>query len=178
MIQFLRHFRDDEEASVAVETIIMLPALFWAYMGLFTIFDVYREHAVQQKAAYTISDVISRETTPLNSTYLAGTREMLSFLTSQDSSKVALRVTSVRYDAGDKKFKRDWSKTSGWVSNYSDSDVAALTAQLPTVPNNERVTIVETFTKYTPTFKTGLQDRTIHNFVFTRPRYAPRVLWD
>jgi len=103
---------------------------------------------------------------------------MLSFLTSQDSSNVALRVTSAHYDAGNKKFRLDWSKTSGWVGNYSDSDVAALTAQLPTVPNNERVTIVETFTKYTPTFKTGLQDRTIHNFVFTRPRYAPRVLWE
>jgi len=45
------------------------------------------------------------------------------------------------------------------------------------MPHNERLTIVETFVKYDPPFNSGLSNHEITNFVFTRPRYAPRVLW-
>ncbi|MEL6450040.1 MAG: TadE/TadG family type IV pilus assembly protein [Pseudomonadota bacterium] len=174
---YLSRFRSDEGGSIAVETVIILPILFWAYLSMFAIFDAYRQHAVNQKAAYTIGDIVSRETTPLDSAYLTGVREMLAYLTANKTGDVSVRITSVRYDANKKQYRRDWSKEKGWNSPLTNNQVKALKDDLPILPHNERVMVVETFVKYDPPFETGLMDREIHNFVFTRPRYAPRVLW-
>ena len=173
----LRGFRDDDRGSIAVETIIILPVLFWAYLSMFAIFDAYRQHSINQKAAYTISDVISRETNGIDDAYLNGTREMLGYLTANELTEVSIRVTSVRYNLNDDSYKRDWSEAAGWVGPLSNNDVEGLEDDLPILPHNERVVVVETFVKYDPPFNTGLQEREIHNFVFTRPRYAPQVLW-
>lgn len=175
---FLRGFRDDDQGSIAVETILILPVLFWAYLSMFAIFDAYRQHSINQKAAFTLGDIISRETTPLDNAYLTGAREMLSYLTANPLDDVAIRVTSVKYDATNDIYKRDWSEEKGWMPALSNNDVKALKDNLPVMPHNERVMVVETFVKYNPPFNTGLQEREIHNFVFTRPRYAPRVLWN
>ena len=177
LLKQIRRFRDDETGSIAVETVLILPMLFWAYLSMFAIFDAYRQHSLNQKAAYTIGDIISRETNPLDAAYLTGTRKMLAYLTANSNSDVALRVTSVRYDANNDIYKRDWSKRRGWMPELSNTAVKALKDDLPIMPHNERVMVVETFVKYDPPFNTGLQNREIHNFVFTRPRYAPRVLW-
>ncbi|MEO1464356.1 MAG: hypothetical protein AAFU82_18975, partial [Pseudomonadota bacterium] len=85
--------------------------------------------------------------------------------------------TSVRWNGDNNVYERDWSQAKGWVSAMTDAQVAGLQPSLPVMPHNERVMVVETFVKFEPVFDVGLQDRTIQNFVFTRPRYAPRVLW-
>lgn len=174
----LRRFRDDEKGSIAVETVLIVPMIFWVYLTIFSIFDAYRHHSINQKAAFTIGDIISRETTPLDMAYLNGSRELLAYLTTNSKSDVAIRVTSVKYDAINDVYQRDWSQKRGWVPALSNDDVAALKDDLPIMPHNERVMVVETFARYEAPFNTGLSDREIHNFVFTRPRYAPRVLWD
>jgi len=174
---FLKRFCKDETGSLAVETVVMLPVLFWAYLTMFTIFDVYRQHAINTKAAYTIGDLVSRETTPLDSSYLTGVREMLAYLTSNQTEDVSVRITSVRYDESAKNYERDWSEEKGWNSRLTAAQVEALKDNLPIMPDNERVIIVETFVKYEPPFQVGLNAREIQNFVFTRPRYAPQVLW-
>lgn len=172
---YLRGFRNDDQGSIAIETIILLPMLFWAYLTMFSVFDAYRQHATTQKAAYTIADVISRETNPLDDAYLNGTREMLAYLTGADVSNVALRVTSVRYNANQDTYQRDWSEADGSTTALTNSQVGALEDDLPILPHNERIMVVETFVNYHPPFNIGLGDREIHNFVFTRPRYAPQV---
>lgn len=177
LYHYLNGFCRKEDGTIAVETVLILPVLFWGYVSLFAIFDAYRQHAVTQKAAYTLSDVVSRETTPIDTSYLSGSREMLAYLTAKTTSDVAIRITSVKYDGVNKVYKRDWSKAKGWMPALTNAMVAELADDLPTMPHNERVTVVETFVKYSAPFNTGLSDRTIHNFVFTRPRYAPRVLW-
>lgn len=173
----LRRFREDETGSIAVETILIIPMIFWVYLTIFSIFDAYRNHSINQKAAYTIGDIISRETTPLDKSYMNGLREFLAYLTANEATDVAIRVTSVRYDAVNDVYKRDWSRRRGWVSALDNTAVAALKDDLPVMPHNERVMVVETFSRYEAPFNTGLSDHEIHNFVFTRPRYAPRVLW-
>jgi hypothetical protein len=174
---YLKRFYKDETGSLAVETVIMLPVLFWAYLTMFTIFDVYRQHAINTKAAYTIGDLVSRETTPLDDSYITGVREMLAYLTSNQPEDVSERITSVRYDEGATIYTRDWSEQKGWNSRLTVDQVKALKDNLPIMPDNERVIIVETFVKYEPPFQVGLDAREIQNFVFTRPRYAPQVLW-
>lgn len=174
---WIKRYARDEDGSIAIEMMILLPMLFWAFLTLFAIFDAYRKHSLNQKAAFTIGDMVSRETAYVNSGYLNGTRELLSYLTNADLSDTAIRITSVKYDADNNIYKRDWSRALGWVEPLQNNKIANWHDRLPVMPHNERLMVVETFVKYDPPYDTGLSTHEIVNFVFTRPRYAPRVLW-
>ena len=169
-------FIKEEDGSSAVESMIMIPLVFFVLLSIFTLFDAFRQYAMHQKAAYTISDMISRETLPLDSTYLEWAHALFDTMTRapQDSS---LRVSIVRYDSRDNIIKLDWSKTRGNTTALSNNQVRNWTAKLPVMVHNERMIVVETFANYVAPFTTGLEDREIANFIFTRPRYAPQVLW-
>jgi hypothetical protein len=46
------------------------------------------------------------------------------------------------------------------------------------MPDNESITVVETWTRYIPPFNIGIGERDIYNFIFTRPRYAPNITFN
>lgn len=172
----LRGFVRDDEGNVAMEAMIVLPVMFWTFLSVFSIFDAFRTYSINNKAAYTIGDSISRETAPIDQAYLDGSLQLFEYL-SGSQGQSSLRVTSLYFDAGQNEFRTDWSKVSGAKPELSDGDVAGWTTKLPVVPNAERIMLVETWSTYDPPFKTGLEEREITNFVFTRPRFAPRVCW-
>lgn len=169
-------FRRDETGSVSLEAIIMMPLVFWTYLAMFSFFDAYQEYNVNQKAAYTISDMISRETLPLDAAYLDGVQELLDYLT-HSTTDAKVRVTSLRYNKDDLRFYVHWSRARGGQQPVTDSEVAAWTSRIPELTDGEYIVITETWTDYTTPFSVGLPDQLIENFVFTRPRYAPRVLY-
>lgn len=174
---FLRaDFARNEDGSIAVETVIILPMMFWAFLSMFSIFDAFRQYSINQKAAYTIGDMISRETVPIDNAYLNGAQDLFDYLT-RSRHESALRVSLLKWDAVNEIFTREWSQSRGWVIPLSDSNVTGWIDRLPIMRDNEFIVVVETWSKYDPPFNTGLEDREIRNFVFTRPRYAPRVLW-
>ena len=80
--RILNRFSRDDSGSVAMEAMIVLPAMFWAFLVCFSIFDTFRMYNINQKAAYTVGDAISRETVPLDSAYLSGMRQMFEYLAS------------------------------------------------------------------------------------------------
>jgi Flp pilus assembly protein TadG len=174
----LRRFARDEKGSIAIEAVIILPMMFWTFLALFASFHSYRTYAVNQKAAYTIADMISRQTNPIDDAYMVGAKQLLGYINNASSSDVSLRVTSVQYDGDSDTYLSDWSEAKGDVSPVSDSTVATWANRLPVMPDGERVIVVETFHDYDPPFNTGLVDRNVRNFVFTRPRYASRVCFD
>lgn len=178
MSRLLRRFRDDEKGGVALEALLMLPMLFWAYLSMYSYFHAYRTHSLNIKTAYAIGDVISRQTNPLDSAYMSGLHQMASYMSWTQPDNFALRITSVVYDAANDEYQKDWSETKGPVAPLSNTEVKNLASSLPVVPDGERVIVVETFEQYDPPFNMGLSDHEIHNFVFTRPRYAPRVCYD
>lgn len=169
-------FRRDD-GTIALEAMIILPMMFWSFLSVFSIFDTFRTYSINQKAAFTIGDAISRETAPLDAAYLTGALGLFEYL-SQSQGQSALRVSSLRWDGNRNRFYRDWSRTRGAVAELSNDDVQGWANKLPVLPHNERVMLVETWSQYDPPFATGLEQREIHNFVFTRPRFAPRVCWE
>lgn len=169
-------FVREENGNAAIETIIMVPAMFLCLLTFITLIDFTRMHGMHQKAAYTISDMISRETLPIDQDYLSGTNALLNTLT-RDPQTSTVRVTIVRYDADRDIFKLDWSKTNGYAQPLSNNQVRNWTDRLPHMVHNERMIVVETAAQYEPPFNIGLGNQQIENFIFTRPRYAPQVLW-
>lgn len=170
-------FRRDENGSAAIETVILIPALFGAWLAMFAIFDTYRHHSMSQKAGYMIGDMISRETNFLDPAYLVGTQKLLQFLTLAKLEDTAIRVSSIKYK--DNIYEKHWSKVQGeGPSELSGSEIALLSDRLPVMADGEYIVLVETWVEYDPPFDTGLATHDIENFVFTRPRYAPSVGWN
>ncbi len=172
----LTRFKRSEEGSIAVETVIMLPLMFWAYLAMYSTFDTFRMYNLNQTAAYTVGDAISRETQAIDPNYLQGMHELFEYLT-RGTGQTAIRVSSIWYDQENDRFHTDWSQVRGTVQPLTSEDVHSWHSKLPVMPNNERVTLVETWRDFDPLFETGLERRDIYNFVFTRPRYAPRTVW-
>ncbi|MGH1451880.1 MAG: TadE/TadG family type IV pilus assembly protein [Paracoccaceae bacterium] len=171
----LSRFRKDETGVMAVEAAVIAPMLAAAVLSSFAFFDGFRASGVNMKAAYTVSDMISRETDFINDEYLDGALGLFNFLSkSQDSAK--MRVTVVRWDGNNNIYKLDWSKVRGGPAALSNTDVRNMADKLPVMVHNERMILVETWTTY-DSFKEVFPQQEFYHYVFTRPRFAPQVVW-
>ena len=172
-----RRFGSGTRGSVSVEFVLMIPILFWAFMASFVFFDGYRQSSVNLKAAYTIGDLVSRETAAITDEYVDSMFALLGMLT-RATSPITLRISVARWDSGDNRYYIDWSEARGTgILAMTDADILALQAELPLMPDNERVILIETTNTFVPLFNVGLGNVDLDNFVFTRPRFAPQVVF-
>lgn len=169
-------FARNEQGAAHIEAMIMIPLMFAVMMASMSMIDLLRQHGAHQKAAYTIGDMVSRETLALDYEYLEGAHHLLNTLTRspQDS---AIRISVVRYDARNNSMKLDWSKSIGQFNNLSNNNVGGWKDRLPVMVHNERMIVVETAAIWESPVNISLGQQVIDNFVFTRPRYTPQVLW-
>lgn len=171
-------FRDETGGTVSVEFIVMAPIVFWAYASMFSWFDAYRQVGVHEKAAFTIADMISRETDPLDRDYINATRDMVQFLT-RSEKKPDLRISVIRYVESRDQFRLDWSQKRGGIARLRNTDVRNWHDKLPSLVNGERIILVETRIDYEPPFLYGLiGENELATFVFSRPRFAPQICYD
>ena len=174
----LHAFARSESGSMSIEAIIWTPLILIALAATFSFHDAFRYKSLNIKAAYTISDALSRETDPIDDAYLDGMVDLLEFLT-RSEGPYSLRVTLVNYDANRSKYVADWSQVRGDFVPLTTSDLADMHDRLPNLLHNERVIVVETQTDYQPPFEIpGLNEAGLfYNFGFTRPRFAPKIVW-
>jgi Flp pilus assembly protein TadG len=173
----LRRFRRDQRGVLMAEGLITLPLLLWAYLALFVYWDAYRAINSAQKAAYTLSDMISREmnTTPMTPSYITGMRNLMQYLIG-NSQVVSLRVTSVTYSSARGRFEVDWSVSpSSALAALTTGTLAAVKDRIPMMADGDHAIIVETKVPYQPAFDVGLSDTVLEQFVVTRPRFAPKL---
>ena len=169
--------RDDTKGSVSVETVLVMPFLLWAYISAFVFFDGFRTYNQNVKAAYTVGDMLSRETNPIDDNYLEGLSDVFDYLTFNRNPSY-LRITQIRWQESYERYRVDWSyATNGNNGTRLDNDaMESIEHRLPPLVNGERVLLVESFTSYSPDFNVGLSP-TIEftNFVPTSPRFAPML---
>lgn len=174
---FLTNFWNDTRGSVTVEFVLAMPFVFWAFMASYVYFDGYHQSAANLKAAYTISDLISRETSEINDAYIDSMYSLLGMMT-YSSSDLSMRISIVRWDEDDNRYYVNWSKIRGNQSELTDGTVGDLAGKLPQMPDNEIVILVETKNTFEPLFRIGLEDTKLENFVFTRPRFVDQIKWE
>lgn len=180
-LQKLRRFAKDSAGNMSLEMALLMPFAIGLVAAGYAFHDGFREKTININAAYTISDALSRETDPITPDYMDGMHELLEFLTGGNNN-TALRVTMVRWNKHEQEYRRDWSKTRGPMDSLTNHDLNdALVENLPDLLHNERVIVVETATDYLPPIilKWGYDGRVnLYNFAFTRPRFAPKLVWD
>lgn len=177
LFQQIRRFRDDTRGNATIDMVIFTPILLIVLAATFSLHDAFRQKSLNVKAAYTIADAFSRETAPVDDAYLDGMLQLLEYLTSS-AGPYSLRVSLVHYDEEDDVFLVDWSQTRGAFTALTDTEVQTKRDELPDLLNNERVIVVETETDYAPPiYFDGFSDQTFYNIGFTRPRFAPKIVW-
>lgn len=176
MTSRFRRFAKDTDGSYSIETVLMLPMLVWAMLAMFSYFDGLKLANINIKAAHTISDVLSRETDPVDRAYIDGTARLLDFLISRNYDK-SLRISVFRYDGEDDEFELVWSDARGSIDGFTDADVARISDRLPITADGDTIITVETWLDYRSAFVMGLTDTTLYNFLVTSPRFAPQLLW-
>lgn len=173
-------FRSDERASLSVETVIIFPLLAWVYLGMFVYFDSFRSQSMSDKAAYTIADMVSRETGYVTPAYINSLYQLHGLLT-KDRNRTQFRLTIIRWNDNKDRYVKVWSQRRGGAYHLSNSALSsdAYRNRLPDgLPHNERLILLETWTVYEPPFQVGLPAVRFDTFTVTRPRFAAQVCWN
>lgn len=171
----LRRFRRDEDGSIVAEAVIMFPTLFAAVLATFVFFDAFRNQAINLKANYTIADSISRQSDYITDDYIVNTWKLHRFLTNSPSL-TNLRISIIKYDEDDDEHTVVWSRVEGGGSDYVNTSIDNInltTADIPVMPNNEILIVVQTTVDYEPNFSIGLEGFRFVNTSYTRPRFVP-----
>jgi Flp pilus assembly protein TadG len=171
----LRRFCRDESGTLLAEAVIVLPLMLWAYMALFVYWDAYRSVNTVQKAAYTVSDMVSREMVTLNDKYVPGMRNLMRYLIGTDQN-IKVRVTSVTWSDANNRFEVDWSRSPDYaLPELTTVTIADVAHRIPEMADGDRVMLVEAEVAYHPSFNVGLTDTTLRQFIVTRPRFVPKI---
>lgn len=171
----LKRFAAQERGSIAVEALLIVPILFWAIMAGYTFFEGYRQSASNIKAAYTIGDLISRETREINSTYIDSMEAMFALMV-RNQTDLKMRISLVLYDADSDRHELQWSAVRGdSVEKLTDADMPRMKDILPPMSDQNTLILVETSNTFVPPFRVGLDNIELENFVFTRPRFANNI---
>lgn len=170
----LRFFLEDVRGSMAAEAMIILPLLIWWYVASFQFFDAFREKNVNLKAAYTLADMISRETATLDKNYMEGLNLVFDYLTNS-SDPTWIRVSSIEWDDEDKEFAIGWSYATKSKPKHTNSSIQNEAHQIPAMAVGDTAILVETFSNYKPIFNIGLEQQWYDTFIVTRPRFTSKI---
>ncbi|KAA9010258.1 TadE/TadG family type IV pilus assembly protein [Histidinibacterium aquaticum] len=176
----LRALRRDERGSISVESVIVFPLLIWAYIATYVYFDAFRVVSLNDKSAFAIGDLLSRQTSLVTGPYLDSMLRVHELMT-QDPEDVRLRLSSVLWDADAGAYEVVWSTTRGGGTALQDADLAsggALDGRMPIMSDRERVIVVEAWRPFTPPFEVGLDPIDFYSFNTISPRYASRLCYD
>jgi Flp pilus assembly protein TadG len=178
LARHLSRFRRSEDGYVVVEAVLIVPFLLWGYLALYTYWDTYRAMTLSQKASYTIADMISREQAPVNAAYITGMRSTMNYMMGNGLT-ASLRVSSVVYTAADDRMAIEWSRSTNNASYppLNNGTLQALVDRIPDMSDGDTIVLVESWTPYDPSLEVGIPDQLFAEFIVTRPRFAPRIIY-
>lgn len=174
----LNRFLSNEDGSVSIEAAIMTPLMIGLLAVTFVYNDAFRKKSLNTNAAFTISDAISRETDAIDDTYLNGMHDLFDFLT-HSADRSGVRFSLLTWDNTIEDYRIDWSEVRGMFDPLDADNMNLLRNRLPNLVHNERVIVVETRSILQPILPNlGLDNQVIYNLAFSRPRFAPQIVWN
>ncbi|MEM9970215.1 MAG: pilus assembly protein [Pseudomonadota bacterium] len=167
-----------EAGTISVEAILMFPLLLWAYMAMFSFFEGFRENNINLKAAYTVGDLLSRETRVINDEYMGGMRDVFGWLT-RTPGEVEIRVTVVAYDEDSDTHRLLWSRDGDGAPGLTQEGVdSVVTPHVPIMANAATAIVVETWATFEPFMEIGFENTEIYNIVVTSPRFPGHLVYE
>lgn len=171
----LGKFRRDERGLIATELAVVIPVFVFTIFGIYTFWDAFRMLNTSAKAAYTISDLLSRETRSVNDTYLDGLQNTMQYLVGS-RMPVKTRFTSVIYSDARKQYEVQWSRAPfGKMTPLTTQSLKAYENKIPELADGDAIILVESEASFTPLFTEYLVEKKFEEFIVTRPRFTPKL---
>lgn len=196
VLKHIKNFARRDDGVIATEAAIILPLLFWAVAAMAIYFDIVRTKSATVKAAYTLSDMLSRETNAITPDYLDAAARLYDDLVLAPTSAAdedgnvptysSLRVSVVTWDEDTSNFTLNWSQVRGDEFDVlEEGEVNLMADNLPVMADADTLIILETSMPYHQPFEFGGDDSTkiglggtgLGTYTFTRPRYAPQLIY-
>ncbi len=174
-----RRFARAQGGAISVETVIMVPVLIATLVGMTAIWDGFRHRNAGLKAAVTVSDAISRETSPIDTAYIDRMDALFAFLAGArgDSSlRVSVVANTLTVDGMGEELALRWSASSD-PGLPAVSAAADLAAHIPEMAVGDQVIVVESWLDWTPPATSQVVGRTFQEVTVARARFVPQVLW-
>lgn len=181
-----RRFASDSRGAMPIEGLLAFTFLAWWYVASFQFFDALRQKNINLKAAYTVADLMSRETGPdasdpskvaIDDEYVKGLNRVFDYLTFSPRP-TWIRVSSIFWDDTQKKFRVEWSYATGGHTALNDTTLQDKKNRIPNMSVGDSAIMMETNMAYVPIFDVGLAARWYDTMVVTRPRFAACIPWD
>jgi Flp pilus assembly protein TadG len=173
--RLLQRFGREEAGTLMAEAVLVLPFMLWSYLALFVYWDSYRAINTVQKAAYTVSDMISRERSAVTEAYLTGMDSIIEHMIDQDQD-ARIRITEISWSQLNNRYEVFWSRSPhNAMPQLTTASVAALANRLPAMADGDHLVLLEVEVNYKPSFNVGIDPQTLKQFIVTRPRFLPRI---
>ena len=176
-------FAKDRSGAAVVEFSIVLPVMLLVFGVGLVVQDAIRMSYLNNKAAYTLSDMVSREDVQIDSPYFDGLNSIYEYLIDY-RYPTHLRISTIECtsdctDATRRILEVCWSKPSSGLSALTTADIAAYNSRTPVLAQGDTLLMTETFLEYTPLLGDAiLSSRTYEATTFTRPRIVPQLKFD
>ncbi len=182
LARLVRLFRRDERGVIAVETVVVTPMLLSGLLFSFVFYDVHLQQSVRDKASYTMTDALSRETAVIDDTYIDNLKTTFDMI-SGARSPVQMRVSVIRFHdiPGHPWFELRWSEVrgSGALFPLTQQEVSEDTGRLPLMVGGQDLILVETRSPYVPVLATRwLNDIVLETRMFMTLRFASQLCFE
>ncbi len=177
MKRIISFFKGDS-GSMSVEAVLVFPLLLWAFGGTFLFWDLYQTRVISQRAAYTVADTLSREVDAVDADYIAGLKDVHTYLI-QGRYDSRMRVTTVAWDDTAKAFEMIWSHTPDdtWIA-HTDATLNDEADRIPDMTQGDVAILVEVQVRWVPFLWVGVGPTQMETFIITRPRFGPQLVWE
>ncbi|MDP2082883.1 MAG: hypothetical protein U0934_10725 [Pseudotabrizicola sp.] len=177
----LRRFSRNEDGLASAEMIMMLPFYMFCILGTFTFWDAYDVVNRSQKAAYSVSDLVTRKQDTVTEAYVEGMFNTMQYMMGP-TLPVRTRITSVFYSQTRNRYEVLWSRSSvPTVPPLTTDTIPSIQSHLPQMYDGDALIVVEANVDFVPIFgaeiiaMTRVDAGTMRHVIVTRPRFLPKI---
>ncbi|CUH40749.1 hypothetical protein JSE7799_03484 [Jannaschia seosinensis] len=165
-------FLSNEDGSMSIEAVLVLPLLCFLFMAGFSYFDGYRRDATMSKATYAVADLLSRRRDVVRPFDLEGLENIYETMVFSTEEETYMRFTEIeRVPDADGGLQITWSYATDGQKAMSDRALDLLKGRIPRFDIGKRVLLVQAYTIDQPDFRVFLPDRIVDTIHLVSARY-------
>lgn len=179
MLNHLRRFARNDQGSLTIEFMIWVPVIMLWLSFSVAYYDANKNRNDAAKAAYTISDLVSRQV-EVSDPFFVQIAALQNNLLPRTSGDHAFRVTSIEFQAAETEDEEDlwlvqWSTSTGAFQGHTDDTLD--TSLFPPIADTETIILTEVSVPFAPIMaNVGINNQIWFLPVVTRPRFVSAIV--
>lgn len=168
----LRRFAREEAGVITVETLFIIPLMFFTMVMMFVFWDAFRAKTLSHNATVVVADIISRENRPVTPRFLDGMHTLYRTMISAPDV-TSLRISSIGFNDTTGTYRVLWSYSTN-VERHPLIETALAEEWLAEVTPNldglATLVLVESWQDYTPPLGWLIDTQDLYTRSFVWPR--------